>query len=58
MAKDDELGALNIRDFPKEIIRKCRIKAAQQRQTLKEFVEGLLREATSGMKDTKPAKKP
>ena len=56
MANDDKLGALNIRDFPKELIRKAKIKATSSQQNLREFVESLLREATKDVPDTKPPK--
>lgn len=42
---DEPNGALNLRDFPKDLIRLCRIKALTQKMTLRKFVEKVLREA-------------
>ena len=42
---DESKGALNLRDFPKDLIRLCRIKALTQKMTLRQFVEKVLREA-------------
>lgn len=42
---DEPNGALNLRNFPKDLIRLCRIKALNQKMTLRQFVEKVLREA-------------
>ena len=39
--------ALNIRNFPQDLLWHCRQKAAQRRQTLREFVIEVLRKATA-----------
>jgi plasmid stability protein len=45
--------ALNIRDVPLDLRRKCKIKAAMLDKTLKQFVEDVLREATEDVKKDK-----
>lgn len=39
-------SALNVRPFPEELLWECRVKAAQHRQNLREFVIDALRKAT------------
>jgi hypothetical protein len=39
--------ALNIRNFPQDLVWRCRERAAQKRMTLREFVIEALRTATS-----------
>jgi plasmid stability protein len=48
--------ALNIRDVPSDLRRKCKIKAAMLDKTLKQFVEDVLKEATVDVKEDKPTK--
>jgi hypothetical protein len=43
--------ALNIRNFPQELMWKCRERALQKRITLRQFVIDALRNATNGGKD-------
>jgi hypothetical protein len=52
---DESKGALNVRDFPKDLIRRCKIAALDKKpkqQTLGQFVEDALR-AALGEKPTK-----
>jgi predicted HicB family RNase H-like nuclease len=44
---------LNIRDFPADLYWKCKARAAQQKKTLKKFVEGVLRAAVDESRETK-----
>jgi hypothetical protein len=45
--KSEPKGALNIRGFPKDLIWKCKQKAAEKKMTLAEFVIWALRSAIS-----------
>ena len=56
MARESE-KVLNIRDFPLELRQKCKAKAALRNQTLKDFVEEVLREATKDMPDASQPKR-
>jgi hypothetical protein len=51
--KNDEKCALNIRGFPLNLRKKCKIKAAMEDETLEQFVQRVLREATKDTPDPK-----
>jgi hypothetical protein len=48
--RPDQLVALNVRDFPEDLRWACTAKAALRREDLREFVIGVLREATSDVR--------
>jgi len=51
--KEEPKTALNVREFPRSLIAKCKAKAALQQKPMGKFIEEVLREATKDMPELK-----
>jgi plasmid stability protein len=51
--KAEPKATLNVRNFPVALRRKCKAMAAMEGETLEQFVQRVLREATKGIAEPK-----
>jgi hypothetical protein len=52
--KRESKAVLNVRGLPRVLVAKAKAKAALQEETLREFIEGVLLDATKDMPEPKP----